>query len=386
MTDEKKHYKFGGSTIERTALCPGSVKAIEELGKLSSGVAAERGTRIHTRIEQLLTPGAASITLKADEEKIAQTTLQALLNLTTELGYTRRDLLIEHQLVLKDISDEAGGTPDLYALQACGDLLVVDFKFGYNYVEHTDNQQLIFYACAVMQNLDPFTRASINDVHLVILQPYDDDVHPRRWTFPASEIPTYEEYFKNVIEKAKSNPDTRIPGNHCQDKYCSARATCNPYQAWLNDQSANSFLSAIAGEAPTVGRGERLAMQLKAVPMIEAWCKAVKEDAKQVLMQTANGVPGWTLAQSYGDRYWKDEKAFAKKAKELGFKPAQYITKKFVTPAAFERLLKADKIDYKITELVDRPYSGVKLVEGKATDLAELIAIEDEVMKNAGQT
>jgi len=381
MIDEqgKKHYKFGGSSIERVAYCPGSIRAIEELGTLPKSSAATRGTRIHERVEHLLKYPVTNSKLEADEENIAQLTYKAILELCAEHGLDAKNGLIEQTLLLPEFHPtDAGTTPDWAGYLIFGDLLVIDYKFGYNYVDHTNSYQLSYCACAVMQNLDPFVRASIQNVHMVILQPYDGDLHPRKWTISASELSQYESYFKGVIERVEQNPDLRLAGEHCEAKYCPARTSCGAYHKWLDEKSAGAFLKLLDGEEQKPGRGERLARQLKVLDLFDGFKKAVLEEAKQVLMADPTAIPGWSLSDTQGNRSWLDPAEVKKKAKELGLKPTQFMTSTLLSPAQFEKLLKTSKIDFDISGMVTRPYTGVKLVEKPATDLAELIVREEQ--------
>ncbi len=373
-----RHFKYGGSTIERVELCPGSVKAIQALGERSAGPAAERGTRIHARLEQLMANPKSKTALSKDEEAVAQAALPVLLQLAAEHGFTPEDLQIEQQLTLHEVHDDAGGTPDIFAFKAFGDLFVPDLKTGRNFVSAEENLQLIFYGCCVMQSLDVFTRSTINNAHFIIIQPEQQppyQVHVRKWSIPAAKLADYQQRFSAAILRAEAEPDKRIAGEHCEGKYCDARTTCPAYQAFLNERSAGAMFLAVAGEQPKAGRGAELAAQLKAVPLLKAFCKAVEDDAKQELLTAPGSIPGWSLADSYGNRAWKDDKAVLAKAKELKLKPEEYNPRSLISPAAFERLLKTKQLDVAVmSELVERPYSGVKLAESKEADLAEKFA------------
>lgn len=380
MDDDKKHYKYGGSTIELTGLCPGSAKARVEHGPTAGGPAAERGIRIHSRVEQLFkNPKDKKGALKEDEELIAQGVLTTLIEVAAELGFSKEDLLVEEQVTLHEFHIDAGGALDYGAFKVFGDLLIIDLKAGARFVSAFENIQEIFYGCCLLQRLDPFIRASLVNAHFIILQPEQQppyEVQVRRWTIPVGELSAWQAQIKLIIDRAENNPDLRIAGDHCEGKYCPVRATCETRLQYLNEKSLGVFDELLAGNTPNVSCGGRLAEFLKVIPEFEAWCKSVKEHAKQQLMTMPDAIPGWGLEDAYGNRTWVNDKELEKKAKELGLKPDEYRPRSLIGPAPFERLLKAKKLECDLTPLVKRPYTGVKLTqtENPVNGLAELFA------------
>ena len=376
---EAEHKKYGGSTMERTELCPGSVKAISDLPvRPGAGPAAERGTRIHKLVETLLAEPVddtinrlETAETASEEERIAVIVAHNILSIASEHGFLPSALLIEQPVELDHIHPEAGGTADVIAYKAFGDLLIIDTKTGRRFVSAEDNLQLAFYALGALQGLDEFTRFTIENVHFVIVQPEQEapyDCAIRKWTISKADLlANYEPRCRSIIERAEANPELRTPGDHCEGKYCDARHTCQAYKTWLAEKSQGAFLALLQGESDEIPQPQTdadLARALEAVPYIRAWCKHVEEMATKTLMGNPKAVPGWALVDSFGNRKWSDPEAAerALRGGKIKLKLDELKPRSLLSPAQAEKLLKAQKKDTSVIEsLTTRPYNGVKL-------------------------
>lgn len=373
-----KHYPVGGSTIERIELCPASRKAVAALPERPAGKAAERGTRIHSRAEEIFKGARSKTKYTADEDAVAKAMVAKLLEVAAELGFSKEELILEEQIAFKSIHPEdAGGTPDVAAHRAFHDLLIVDFKTGANFVSAERNIQLLFYGAAYFyEKLDPFTQATIGNIHCVILQPDLTDntvIYARRWSMPASEMGYYKERFQQAVANSILRDWEFKPGNHCEDKYCDARATCAAYKEWLNKSTDGKLFDALEqakkNTVAAVPRGEVLAELLKAKPLIEKWLKAAETAAIAEMTANAEAVPGFTLESKPGDRVWLDEEATEKAAAALGLSEDQYKPRKLISPAQFEKLKGITK--EQVAELVTRPNGNPKPTQKQISNLAD---------------
>lgn len=388
-----EHMKYGGSTIELTELCPGSIKAKGASSSASAGAAADRGTRIHGYVEQLwageVFDGFLETIINPEELKCAAALVTALKELVAKHNFTYEQVKMEQMVTLHEIHPEAGGKADHVAYKVFGDLLVADTKTGYNYVSVEDSPQLAFYTEGVLESLDDFTRASIRNITFAILQsstepPYE--VAVREWTISKEDFENkyaYPARFKRVIDRAEAEPDLRIPGEHCEAKYCNARVTCPAYINYLGERSLGSLARLMQGETTVKpDLGTRLSEQAKVVPLIEKWCKAIKEEVKTQLMKNPENVPDWELVDSYGDRTWNDVKEIDKVAKGFGIKPTELVNSEHISPAQFEKLLKSKKLkiepdapqDKQLEKYTSRPFSGLKIAQKKTTGLVQQFA------------
>lgn len=400
QVEDKPHAKYGGSAIELTMLCPGSAKAKAACPK-TTGPAAERGTRIHAWLEKYLLGKYAKDAKKnkltkrdLEEAQIAAHAGLAIKEVAAEFGFQPNELIVEENLPFLPFKDVAGGTPDVGAYRAFSDLLVVDLKAGRNYVDPEKNYQLLFYAILLWYKMDVVTRGTINNVHCVIVQPDQEPpyhANVRRWSLPAEMLSEYEQLFIGVIERAEQNPDLRIPGDHCEAKYCDARSMCPAYKAWVNDKSMGLLVAALEGkELPPMNEIESIVQILNCKSKLIDLIKQAEETATALLKTDPNAVPGWSLEDKYSNRAWESETLAEKAAKEMGLKVDDYKPRELLSPAKMEALIKAKKKDdEKLPEEerkfsnaalppVSREYAGVKLVPArKETGLAALVAAEE---------
>lgn len=341
------HLKIGGSSIKRTGLCSGSVAAIEALGERKGGDAAERGTRIHAWFEKYMTgdlkpTGRKIVQRDIDEARIAALAGLKTKEVITSLGMRIDQFKVEEMLVFHPDYPEAGGTPDMDGAEQYEDMAVIDLKCGNGQIDPEQNEQLLFYACARLNNMDPYLRATLTDCHLIIVQPNEDgsEVAVRKWTLPVADLHAWEALFRTYIDRVRTNPNDRTPGDHCKELWCDARTTCLSYLNWV-DQSANNTL---AGFAPPAGStpGQTLAHLLNVDKNVSDLLKQAKEDAKSLLMRDPEGVPGYYLdTDVLGDREWENAKAAEKALKTAGFSVDEVAPRKLLSVAQTEKLVKA---------------------------------------------
>lgn len=377
---ETKHYPVGGSTIERIMLCPGSRAACEKLPPMPAGKAAERGTRIHTRVEDIFYGRKSKEKPSVDEDRVAQAMYAKLIEVATSLGFAKEELKVEEQIAFLSIHPtDAGGTPDVVASRAFGDLLVVDFKTGVNFVGANENIQLLFYAAAhYFEKLDELTRMTLGNVHVVILQPDMNDhsvIHSRIWTAPASRLAGDKERFHAAVANSILRDWERIPGNHCEDKYCDARSVCVEYKAWLN-KSTDDQLFDLVDKANKGQKLEPTANGIALAPLLKAKAKVVKffEAAEKLaiaeLTANAEAVPGYMLEPGQGQSRWADEKAVETAAKKAGLKIDDYKPRSFCTITKFKELTKGKLTEDEVKALTVRPETDSKLKEKPTSNIA----------------
>lgn len=375
-----EHFTYGGSAIERVIACPGSAAAINAIGKREAGPAAERGTRIHGWLEKYLTGDYAKASKskklsKQDKEEamIAAAAGLKIKELASLHGFQPNQMVVEKKLCLSSVSEKAGGTPDVYLVRALGSLVVIDLKTGNKQVSAEENLQLLFYACAVVDNLDAFTAHAIEDVVLYIVQPDQEapyNCQVREWSIPAARLAEYREMFRTAINAAETNPQDRRAGDHCDGLYCDARATCPAYRAWLNERTSG-LLDALTSGAPvkTIDmNGEELAKLLSIKTALNNLIKKAEEDAIALLRKNPDAVPGYALEDKFSNREWADSSAVLATAKSLDIKTSEVT--EVISPAKFEKLLKAKSIDLAHMPPTFREPAGQGLVKSKAPQLS----------------
>ena len=396
------HKKYGGSAIELTGQCPGSVKAKSEIPQVA-GSAADRGTRIHGWLEKYLKgdliPPKEKLTGSALEEaQIGAAAGYEIKTIIQKLGMQLSDFQIERMLDFIPSADclgcqiesnekidhsegcygYAGGTPDLDGYKAFGDMAIIDLKTGSHQVSAKDNKQLLFYACSLYNSLDEFTQATLNNCHLIIVQTQANslDIEVRQHTLPVADLPAWNALFKMQIDRAEAEPDLRVAGDHCQAKYCDARSTCLEYRAWLDAETNGIFERAMAGDKETP-RGKRLADTLNCLDKLKDFIKTVEADAINLMRAVPDAVPGWRLETGKGHRQWTDAKKAEAALKKAGLKLDEVAPRDLVSPAQAEKLLKSKGLPADLLPETTQPDTAPKLKRGEAANVFESFAAEE---------
>lgn len=379
------HKKYGGSSIERTMLCPGSVKAIAELPQRPVSPHAERGTRIHAWLERYL-KNDLSVKAQTDQDKeeamIAAKAGEKVKELIAHFGMSLSDF---HQETFLDLAPDlqiAGGSPDLYGYVLMGDLVIIDYKGGSRRVKAEENHQLAFYACAVLNHINPFIRHTLNNCHMIIIQsssepPYD--VETRIWTRPVADLPAYEALYRAAIIRAEQNPDERIPGEHCVNNYCDARTTCPQYLQWVASKQSEETAAIFLAAAQAESANERLRILLDGAKIAEDTFKQAKEDAKTLLAINPTAIPGWYLKTDVkGDREFNDKKKAEKALKELGLKLDEFAPRELLSVARIEKLCKERGLDFEaLADLIVRPDGKPQLRQGEPPNVFATFAPQE---------
>lgn len=110
--------------------------------------------------------------------------------------------------------------------------LVVDYKYGKNYVSEKNNSQL---ACLSTSLLKEFPK--LDYIRAVIYQPRSGEEAWREVTFTPNQLKTWENRFLRIASKYYSTgkPTFKV-GEWCQN--CKARSICKTYREDLNKRSA----------------------------------------------------------------------------------------------------------------------------------------------------
>lgn len=209
----EKHHDFGGSSLSRRELCPFSYKA--EKGKPSiKNKNSEKGEKQHKAIESR---DLSNLTKSERDEVIwAEEKVIEILEKYKRIVEVRQEpyLEIKHKNEVLNY-----GSADVLALVENWDgemiVVVIDFKFGRNFVSAYDNIQLESYGVAGCQVFKK------NKCDYYIIQPPLESIS--RGSFDDVLIPL--ERIKKVIDSCKvENPPANPSEKACM--WCKARSTC----------------------------------------------------------------------------------------------------------------------------------------------------------------
>lgn len=220
-----EHAKLSASGAHRWMLCPGSVKAEENIPEQSNKYADE-GTLAHEiaaeYIYYLRNNGHATIDMLAnytDEmEKAADDYYVYVRSLNN--NYKETTILIEEKVDFSNVVPDGFGTADCIIVDR-EELHIIDFKYGFNPVYAKDNMQLLLYAIGALNTLDIII--DIEKITLHIVQPRANNFST--WEITIEELYSYYKYIEYKALEALKDDAPRIPSKEaCM--WCKARFTC----------------------------------------------------------------------------------------------------------------------------------------------------------------
>lgn len=201
-------------------------------------------------------------------------------------------------------------------------------------------------------------------VRIGVYQPKVDGA--REWTIELDEFELFAKDLLDAAERVRDadaeykvipienwnrlylNPD---PGNEACD-FCRAMATCPAVRAKL-EAAAGADFEAVPEDAAPVSANAiaakpavALDAAMRAVPLMEAWCKSVRAEVERRLL-AGDDVPGFGLELGrQGNREWKDEAAVEELLRKTWRLPVEEVyTFKLRSPTAVEAMTKPTRDD-----------------------------------------
>lgn len=269
---------------------------------------------------------------------------------------------IEHRVDFSHIVGVPGqfGTSDAIIVTP-NELIICDLKYGMGVPVHAENnKQLMIYALGALDIARMFY--DVQRVRLVIHQPRIENLS--EWDLSVEDLEAFGKGVGIAAQVAKSIMDEtdiekimpHLNPGESQCRWCKAKATCPALERKIADEVLGDFLEmaevekmeddvllasiehakeVVVKRAPS----DILARHLKAVPLIEMWCKSVRETTYMRLME-GEQVPGFKIVEGRkGNRAWVNTEMVA----ELIGDREEMWTKALKGPAAVEKLLKDDK-------------------------------------------
>lgn len=275
------HAVLAPSAAHRWWYCTGSVALTKDLPEESSEFAQE-GTAAHRLAEICFQDNNDAIKHVGKMYYIEDDAKGVPINWEIDsdmagyvqvyLDYVRREaegktLLIEQRLPLTPLTGEADahGTSDAVIIDD-DTLTIIDLKFGVGVkVDAEENEQLIMYALAAMAQyamLGPFLKFRV-----VIVQPRLD--HISEWTFSSNRVGEYVLKIKQAAAEALPGPGKLVVTEKgC--RFCRIKASCPELTNQIRNSVDSNFQN--LDKTPAVD----LSASMRAVDMIEGWCRAVR--------------------------------------------------------------------------------------------------------------
>jgi hypothetical protein len=322
-----QHSKIvGGSTAKRVINCPGSVALVAEMPPQPSSSYAEEGTLLHDEISRFL--GDLDYRFTCSQELI-QDKLWPALDLLDEIDPDKTmEYAVETRVGFGDLLPGVFGSTDLMG-RIGNKAIILDWKFGAGVpVPAEENEQLMFYAAAAMRTPEAkWVFDGATEVELVIIQPPTI----KRWTTTIERIKQFEQTLIRAVKIAEQ-PDAPLKnGDHC--RWCNAKPVC-PIMTGAVDRAIVMQMDKIDVD--------KIGAYLHNADLLEDWIKDLRSLAEE-MMKKGKPVPGWKMVPKRATRSWVKEED-AKVALLQHLKESEVIETKLVSPAAAEKLLKAQKL------------------------------------------
>jgi hypothetical protein len=228
-------------------------------------------------------------------------------------------------------------------------LAIVDLKTGYHFVVIKKNLQLLFYGCAMIEeikkggkNLDVL-RTCVYQPRLTNCAPYRETSYSSRQTDKA-----VQGFFKAA--KAIIDGSTKLKvGDHCE--YCDGKPKCKAYAKSISDRSALLLVNpdTIRFTVPEDLPDETLAKILLHGDEVKDYIKAIEAYAISKC-KNGSGIKGFKVVNGPTKRCWiEDDKVVGETLKTLGVAEPFRTEPKLITIGAAEKLVKKELLRDVIT-------------------------------------
>ena len=380
------HAKLSPSGAGRWVDCPGSIHA-EPVVADTGSAAADEGTACHAVAEKCLRGGRKARffvgeTIKSDRKGGAVKVSRQMADWVQEgLDWVRNyakehpqaQVYSEQEIdigpafglpITADGKSDLWGTADVVIISG-QELVIVDFKFGYHYVEVLANLQLSLYSIGAEH---ANAMLSFEQVRHVIIQPQNGGA--REEVVPIAELHERREGLTKAIHAALDPFSPRRPSERaCQ--YCRAAPVCPA----LHEQAlavAKTEFAQIDTLSP-----EQLADILDKAPMVEKLLSAVATHALR-LAQIGQPIPGYKVVRGRKHRAWTDEKKALKALVKMGLDEDEAAPRKVITPSQAEKAIGGKEGKAVVETLACVPEGEPTLV--KVTDSRPALPPEFEVI------
>lgn len=320
---ERAHAPFGGSVASRRINCTASYQMEEQLPPQPAGVDADEGTEAHECCEHAL---AQFLYFKVHGEipefeipkswdkhySVAAEYTDAVWKNALNESITGKSYVIEKRLVIDEglgmacITDFAAIHSDSRGRNVG---IIGDFKNGFNEVTVEKNDQLLFGACALREEVRRGGH-DLEEFKVFIYQPNAGEMPYREWKFSSKTLDTWK---KKAMKAAETIFVTKKPklkaGDWC--KWCRAKAICPAYSkvVTVNTQLALVDCTKISLPAVETLPLEHVAKIVLHTKPLEEFIKACNDLARE-LCENGDGLPGVKLVEGAGKRSISNEDEF----------------------------------------------------------------------------
>jgi hypothetical protein len=324
----------GGSSAKRVMACPGSVALVQKMPPKPSNSHADQGTLLHNAISAILEDQSVDVigTQYKDQvltQDLYDEKIMVGLSLLDEVDPDKTmEYEVETRVGFGDLLPGVFGSTDLMG-RIGSKAIILDWKFGTGVaVSAEENEQLMFYAAASMRTPEAqWVFDGATEIELIIIQPPEI----KRWTTTRARIEQFERDLVKAVNAAGLADAPLKNGDHC--RWCNAKPVC-PIMTGAVDRAVAIKMDAIDVD--------KIGAYLHNADLLEAWIKDLRALAEE-MMKKGKPVTGWKMVPKRATRSWVKEED-AKAALLPHLKESEVIETKLVSPAAAEKLLKAQKL------------------------------------------
>jgi hypothetical protein len=333
---KRKHSLVSPSGLYRIKECPASAIPLPFDVPEKTNKDAERGTRFHELMDNLLKLKKKSFTNyrrifkqanRVEVDQFSEPNRQMSNYAIKALQYIRelKRKVGEENIVLEEaedrvhVSDRMEGNIDWFLYYERGKksgLMVLDFKYGVSPVAVKDNLQCIAYALGVINdyNLNPTI------ISTVIYQPRVGDKAAKVHHYTLPELREHETTVLEIEESGhKAIADgygVEKVGGHCY--FCNRKTICEAYRGQFNANAMTLFADVYAGPKivndllpAKLMTPEQIEFIVEKTSELTSWVKEVNELALQ--MAERGQLPNYTVIVKEGNKKWiADEDKVAK--------------------------------------------------------------------------
>jgi hypothetical protein len=301
------HSILAPSSMARTVQCAGSVSMQKQYPEREDSPSAIEGRAAHWVMEQALRYGlkvTESFTVTPDGVEITDEMrdgAEMMVGAVDQFIPMPRSLNIEAPVACHRVHPECWGTPDVWANH--NGLVVIDYKFGHDFVEAFENWQLVTYAVGILEDMGIDGQKELHfPVTLVIVQPrnYHKNGPIRPWKIMASDLRAMVNIAAAACNVAMQPDAPTKTGPECD--FCSARHVCPTLQAKAMRAVEISGQSVPHELTPAAAGGE-YKMLADAIEALKARSSGLEEYLMHTL-RTGTRVPGIGLEASAGREVW----------------------------------------------------------------------------------
>lgn len=368
-----EHARLSASGAHRWMECPGSVHLEEGLPDVTTEY-AEYGTAAHDLAsEHLLNPklqleDSLGKKIKVGKKEI-EVDQEMIDGVQVYLDYCRSYKgfwLVESRVCFDKWVPGGFGTGDFADIDFdC--VTSVDLKFGKGVqVDAPKNPQGILYLLGIL-NTYSFL-GNFKKLKIVIVQPRLD--HISEWEISIEELLIWGEKIKEHAKAVEQEDPPFNPGEK-QCKFCKAKSSCKALAEFNFSLAAEEFgvwTDDMETKDPRKLSNDEISFILKNSALFKDWLSSIDSLAFSKLNRGEN-IPDFKLVQGKSNRIWKNEKKAEKALKKFKLILTEIFTKKIISPAQAETLLKKKKFKKeqikKLDSVINKPKGKITLASIK---------------------